>query len=118
MKCHSFFKAASGAVDVLQARNAEDMKTFTKVRGISGPILNRMKGPKRPIAFIEDAAVHVSKLPEYISGLRKLFDRFDVKAAIYGHAGDGNLHTMAILDLRQQEDVNKMLNLSEAVRAF
>ena len=103
------------AVDVLQARNAEDMKTFTKVRGISGPILNRMKGPKRPIAFIEDAAVHVSKLPEYISGLRKLFDRFDVKAAIYGHAGDGNLHTMAILDLRQQEDVNKMLNLSEAV---
>lgn len=103
------------AVDVLQARNGEDMKTFTKVRGISGPILNRMKGPKRPIAFIEDAAVHVSKLPEYISGLRKLFERFDVKAAIYGHAGDGNLHTMAILDLRQQEDVNKMLGLSEAV---
>ncbi len=103
------------AVEVLQARNKEEMKTFTKVRGISGPILNRMKGPKRPIAFIEDAAVHVSKLPEYISGLRQLFDRFDVKAAIYGHAGDGNLHTMAILDLRQQEDVNKMLNLSEAV---
>ncbi len=103
------------AVDVLQARNAEDMKTFTKVRGISGPILNRMKGPKRPIAFIEDAAVHVSRLPQYISGLRALFEKFDVKAAIYGHAGDGNLHTMAILDLREQEDVNKMLNLSEAV---
>ncbi len=103
------------AVDVLQARNANDMKTFTAVRGISGPILNRMKGPKRPIAFIEDAAVHVSKLPEYISGLRALFDKFDVKAAIYGHAGDGNLHTMAILDLRRQEDVTKMLNLSEAV---
>ena len=103
------------AVAVLQARNAEDMKTFTMVRGISGPILNRMKGPKRPIAFIEDAAVHVSRLPQYISGLRALFEKFDVKAAIYGHAGDGNLHTMAILDLRQQEDVDKMLNLSEAV---
>jgi len=103
------------AVNVLQARNVADMKTFTKVRGISGPILNRMKGPRRPIAFIEDAAVHVSKLPEYISGLRGLFEKYDVKAAIYGHAGDGNLHTMAILDLRQQEDVDKMLNLSEAV---
>ncbi|MEE4165626.1 MAG: FAD-binding oxidoreductase, partial [Desulfocapsaceae bacterium] len=44
------------AVDVVQAQNAQDMKTFTAVRGISGPILNRMKGPKRPIAFIEDAA--------------------------------------------------------------
>jgi len=103
------------AVDVIQARNAEDMKTFTKVRSIAGPILNRMKGPRRPIAFIEDAAVHVSRLPEYISGLRSLFDKFNVKAAIYGHAGDGNLHNMAILDLRQQEDVKTMLDLSDSV---
>lgn len=103
------------AVKVLLARNAEDMKTFTKVRGISGPILNRMKGPRRPIAFIEDAAVHVSRLPEYISGLRQLFDRFMIKAAIYGHAGDGNLHTMVILDLKQAEDVKTMLELSDAV---
>ena len=103
------------AVSVVQARNNEDMANFTKVRSISGPILNRMKGPRRPIAFIEDAAVHVSRLPEYISGLRGLFDRFNVKAAIYGHAGDGNLHTMAILDLRQQEDVKTMLDLADAV---
>ena len=103
------------AVKVVQARNKEEMKTFTRVRSISGPILNRMKGPRRPIAFIEDAAVHVSRLPEYISGLRQLFDKFNVKAAIYGHAGDGNLHNMAILDLRQQDDVKTMLDLSDAV---
>jgi len=103
------------AVSVVQARNKEDMANFTKVRSISGPILNRMKGPRRPIAFIEDAAVHVSRLPEYISGLRGLFDKFDVKAAIYGHAGDGNLHTMAMLDLRQPEDVKIMLDLADAV---
>jgi len=103
------------AVSVVQARNKEDMANFAKVRSISGPILNRIKGPKRPIAFIEDAAVHVSRLPEYISGLRGLFDKFDVKAAIYGHAGDGNLHTMAMLDLRQQEDVKIMLDLADAV---
>ena len=103
------------AVSVVQARNRQDMATFTKVRSISGPILNRMKGPRRPIAFIEDAAVHVSRLPEYISGLRALFEKFDVKAAIYGHAGDGNLHNMAILDLRQPEDVKTMLDLADAV---
>ncbi|MBT3803472.1 MAG: anaerobic glycerol-3-phosphate dehydrogenase subunit C [Desulfobacula sp.] len=103
------------AVSMLEAKNADDMKTFTKIRSISGPILNRMKGPKRPIAFIEDAAVHVSRLPEYISGLRKLFEKFNVNAAIYGHAGDGNLHNMAILDLRRQEDVKTMIGLSDAV---
>ena len=103
------------AKNILEAKNADDMQTFTKIRSIAGPILNRMKGPKRPIAFIEDAAVHVSRLPEYISGLRKLFEKFNVKAAIYGHAGDGNLHNMAILDLHQQEDVKTMLDLSDAV---
>ena len=103
------------AVSIVQAKNKEDMAKFTKVRSISGPILNRMKGPRRPIAFIEDAAVHVSRLPEYISGLRGLFAKFNVKAAIYGHAGDGNLHTMAMLDLRQPEDVKTMLDLADAV---
>jgi len=103
------------AVSVVQARNKADMANFARVRSISGPILNRMKGPRRPIAFIEDAAVHVSRLPEYISGLRGLFDKFKVQAAIYGHAADGNLHTMALLDLRQPEDVNTMLNLADAV---
>jgi len=103
------------AVNMLEAKNASDMQTFAKVRSISGPILNRMKGTRRPIAFIEDAAVHVTRLPEYISGLRALFEKFNVKAAIYGHAGDGNLHTMAILDLRQEADVKTMIGLSEAV---
>ena len=103
------------AVSVVQAKNKQDMATFTKVRSISGPILNRMKGPRRPIAFIEDAAVHVTRLPEYISGLRALFKKFNIKAAIYGHAGDGNLHNMAILDLRQRKDVKTMLDLADAV---
>ncbi|MCK5516047.1 MAG: anaerobic glycerol-3-phosphate dehydrogenase subunit C, partial [Desulfobulbaceae bacterium] len=103
------------ATNMLQAKNAGDTKTFAKVRSISGPILTRMKGPRRPIAFIEDAAVHVSRLSEYISGLRELFNRFNIKAAIYGHAGNGNLHTMAILDLKQQEDVKIMLGLSDAL---
>ncbi len=103
------------AESMLEARNAADMQKFTKIRSISGPILNRMKGPRRPVAFVEDAAVHVSRLPEYISGLRKLFEKFNVKAAIYGHAGDGNLHTMAILDLRHQDDVKTMQALSDAV---
>jgi len=103
------------AVRIVQAKNSQDTETFKKVRSISGPILNRMKGPKKPIAFIEDAAVHVSRLPEYISGLRKLFEKFEVKVAIYGHAGDGNLHNMAILDLRQKSDVEKMLNLADGV---
>ena len=85
-----------------------------KVRAISGPILNKTKGSKKPVAFIEDAAVHPSRLPQYIQGLREIFRRHEVDAGIYGHAGDGNMHLMVFLDLRQEDEVRKMIFLADA----
>lgn len=96
------------------ARNDKDMAMLEKVRSVSGPILNKIKGPKKPIAFIEDAAVHPNSLSQYIKGLRELFKKFEVDASIYGHAGDGNLHLMVFLDLTQEEDVRKMVSLADA----
>jgi len=36
------------------AQSAADMDLFTKVRSISGPILNKVQGSRKPRAFIED----------------------------------------------------------------
>ena len=102
------------ACDLKIAKNEGDRAMFEKVRSISGPILNTMKGPRKPLAFIEDGAVHPSKLSEYLKGLREIFKREDVEASIYGHAGDGNLHIMVFLDLNRDEDVKKMVSLTEA----
>ena len=102
------------AFDLKVAKNDKDMAMLEKVRSVSGPILNKIKGPKKPIAFIEDAAVHPNSLSQYMKGLRELFKKFEVDASIYGHAGDGNLHLMVFLDLTQEEDVRKMVSLADA----
>jgi anaerobic glycerol-3-phosphate dehydrogenase C subunit len=102
------------APDLKVARDDRDRSMFEKVRSISGPILNKVKGPKKPVAFIEDAAVHPSRLSQYMKGLRELFKRFDVEASMYGHAGDGNLHLMVFLDLTREDEVKKMVSLAEA----
>ncbi len=102
------------AMEIKVARDRKDMTMLEKVRAISGPILNKTKGSKRPVAFIEDAAVHPSRLPQYIQGLREIFRRHEVDAGIYGHAGDGNMHLMVFLDLRQEEEVKKMVSLADA----
>jgi len=91
-----------------EAQDAREREMLTKVRSVSGPILNKVKGPKKPTAFIEDAAVHPSRLGEYIAGLREIFKKNQAEASIYGHAGDGNLHVMVFLDLRKAEDIAKM----------
>jgi anaerobic glycerol-3-phosphate dehydrogenase C subunit len=102
------------APDLKVARDDRDRSMFEKVRSISGPILNKIKGPKKPVAFIEDAAIHPSRLSQYMKGLRELFKRFDVEASMYGHAGDGNLHLMVFLDLTREDEVKKMVSLAEA----
>jgi anaerobic glycerol-3-phosphate dehydrogenase C subunit len=102
------------AVDLKVAKDDKDMAMLEKVRSVSGPILNKIKGPKKPIAFIEDAAVHPNYLSQYIKGLRELFKKFEVDASIYGHAGDGNLHLMVFLDLTKEDEVKKMVSLAEA----
>ncbi len=104
-------KWASG---LKMAGDDRERSMFEKVRSISGPILNKIKGPKKPVAFIEDAAVHPSRLSQYMRGLRELFKRFDVEASMYGHAGDGNLHLMVFLDLTREDEVKKMVSLTEA----
>ncbi len=101
------------AISLKPAENAKDKEMLTKVRSVSGPILNKVKGPKKPIAFIEDAAVHPSRLGEYISGLREVLKRNGAEASIYGHAGDGNLHVMVFLDLKKAEEVARMLRITE-----
>jgi anaerobic glycerol-3-phosphate dehydrogenase C subunit len=102
------------AFDLKVARNKADMTMFEKVRSVSGPILNKIKGSKKPLAFIEDAAVHPSNLSRYIKGLREIFKRYEVDASMYGHAGDGNLHIMVFLDLRLNDEVEKMVALAGA----
>jgi len=101
------------AVSLKAARDARDKEMLTKVRSVSGPILNKVKGPKKPIAFIEDAAVHPRRLGEYIAGLREILKRNGAEASIYGHAGDGNLHVMVFLDMKSPEDVARMVRITD-----
>ena len=40
----------------------------------------------------EDTVVPRDKLPELISGVKKIGKKYNFKSICYGHAGDGNLH--------------------------
>jgi len=103
------------AREITIARKPEDKAKLIKVRKAAASILNRIEGPKKPVAFIEDGAVHPSRLSEYIAGLQKIFRKYDVAANIYGHAGDGNLHVNPILNLKDTGDIEKMRNISQEV---
>jgi len=69
-------------------------------------------GPKKALPFIEDAAVPVEKLPQLIEKTYKLLKKHDLEAAVWGHAGIGNLRLEPRLDLSKKKDVERLFTLS------
>jgi len=68
-------------------------------------LLGNIVGDNKAVACIEDTAVEVKDLPNYISEFTKMMDEFGQEAVYYAHAGAGELHLRPILNLKKKEDV-------------
>src|SRR3546814_8835627 len=55
----------------------------------------------------EDAAVAPDKVGDYLRDFKKLLDRYDYKAALYGHFGDGCIHCRIDFDIGSTDGVRK-----------
>jgi FAD/FMN-containing dehydrogenase/Fe-S oxidoreductase len=53
----------------------------------------------------EDAAVPPAQLGHYLRGFRRLLDRYNYRAALYGHFGDGCVHCRIEYDLSTEAGV-------------
>ncbi|WP_298778130.1 FAD-binding and (Fe-S)-binding domain-containing protein [uncultured Polaribacter sp.] len=62
-------------------------------------------GDKKAVACIEDTAVALEDLPNYIEEFTKIMDKYQQNAVYYAHAGAGELHLRPILNLKKKEDV-------------
>jgi len=96
-----------------EAYEPADQERLWALRKAALPILHKLPPPKQITAFIEDSVVPPARLAEYIHGLWAIFDRHGVEAAMYGHAGDANLHVRPLLDLRTQEDIDRMVAIAD-----
>jgi Fe-S oxidoreductase len=55
----------------------------------------------------EDSAVPPERLGDYLRGLRRLFDRYGYGCALYGHFGQGCVHTRIDFDLETHDGIQK-----------
>lgn len=78
-------------------------------------LLGNMVGDKKSVACIEDTAVAVEDLSDYISEFSRLMKNYNQKAVYYAHAGAGELHLRPILNLKDNEDVVLFRRITEDV---
>ncbi len=55
----------------------------------------------------EDSAVPPERVGEYLRELRKLYDRYGYSGALYGHLGQGCIHTRVDFDLETEAGIAK-----------
>ncbi|PYS96394.1 MAG: hypothetical protein DMF50_04710, partial [Acidobacteria bacterium] len=101
------------ASEVRSGVRPEDTAKIWAIRKAASPILSRREGTLRNTRFIEDAAVHPERMAEFVGRLRALLAKYELKAAIFGHAGDCNLHCNPMMNQKDPRDLRTMEAVAE-----
>ncbi len=83
----------------------EETEMALELRKAGLGLLGNMVGDRKAVACIEDTAVALEDLPNYISEFTALMKKYDQQAVYYAHAGAGELHLRPILNLKEKEGV-------------
>ena len=84
------------------------------VRKLGLGILMSINGDAKPIPFIEDAAVPVAHLADYISEIFDFAHEVGVdQVAMYGHASAGCLHVRPVINLKSSPGIRQVRQIAE-----
>ncbi len=83
----------------------DDINKAINLRKAGLGLLGNIVGDRKAVACIEDTAVEVTDLPQYINEFSKMMTNFGQDAVYYAHAGAGEIHLRPILNLKKQTDV-------------
>ncbi|MDY0781663.1 FAD-binding and (Fe-S)-binding domain-containing protein [Tenacibaculum sp. IB213877] len=83
-----------------------DINKVLDLRKAGLGLLGNMVGDDKAVACIEDTAVDLNDLPEYIQEFSAIMDKYEQRAVYYAHAGAGELHLRPILNLKKSADVD------------
>ena len=82
----------------------EDTRKLWDLRKSGLGIVANVPGDEKPCAVIEDTAVAVPDLPEFIREFNEILDQqFGLSCVHYAHAGSGEIHLRPILNLKTEK---------------
>jgi len=82
----------------------DDSNKIWDLRKAGLGLLSNMPDDAKPVPVVEDTAVRIDDLPEYIAEFnRQLNERFNLDCVHYAHAGSGEIHLRPIINLKTTE---------------
>jgi FAD/FMN-containing dehydrogenase len=94
---------AEGASAVSLALDAGAETELWDLRHAASPSLARLDPTLKSMQFIEDAAVPLARLPDYLRGVREILARHEIRGVIFGHAADAHIHVNPLIDVSRPD---------------
>ena len=98
---------------VVEMTDAGAQRALWDVRKAGLNIMMSLKGDGKPVSFIEDCAVPLEHLADYVDRLTQVFAKHGTRGTWYAHASVGCLHVRPVLNLRLEHDVKAMRAIAE-----
>lgn len=92
-----------------------DINKASDLRKAGLGLLGNIVGDRKAVACIEDTAVEVDDLPQYIAEFTAMMEHYGQEAVYYAHAGAGELHLRPILNLKKKEDIQRFKEITSEV---
>ncbi len=93
----------------------EKMNRVWELRKAGLGLLMGLSSDSKSPTFVEDTAVRVEDLPDYIRDFRKILDKYDTHCVFYAHASVGELHLRPVLNLKSETGLEKMKAMADEV---
>ncbi len=104
---------AGGASEVKVAKDETERSELWRARRTLSPSLAR----RRPNKLGEDISLPRSAIPEAVRRIKEISRKYDLPIAIFGHAGDGNLHPNILFDRRDADEWARVQAATEEIFA-
>jgi len=117
-------KQANALIDDLNKNNfgyalpkiyGTDIDKINELRKAGLGLLGSIVGDNKAADSIEDTAVELSDLPNYIAEFSAMMVRHGQSAIYYAHAGAGELHLRPVLNLKTKEGLHQFRNIATEV---
>jgi FAD/FMN-containing dehydrogenase/Fe-S oxidoreductase len=104
----TILKREKVGIGVSVAIDPQAQKNVWTVRKAGLGLLMSIKGDHKPIPFIEDAAVPVEHLSEYVNNIEQFCNDLGTDVAYYAHASAGCLHIRPIVNTKTAAEIAKL----------
>ncbi|MDE2854879.1 MAG: FAD-binding and (Fe-S)-binding domain-containing protein [Chloroflexota bacterium] len=113
LKAHLARLGFHGAVTVAETPAQQDDVWTVRKAGLG--LMMSERSEAKPVSFIEDGAVPVENLADYISDVEQIIYDNDTTYAIYAHASAGCLHIRPLVNLKTLKGRGQYRAIADAV---